>query len=95
MTDPTRMHVIVRGRVQGVGFRYFVTQAARARDLAGWVLNRPDGAVQVEASGSDASIAAFLLELQSGPRGARVDTVEHLPATGEASLARPFTIRHA
>ena len=52
-----RMHVVVSGRVQGVGFRWFVREAAIALDLAGWVRNRPDGSVEVAADGDDDRVA--------------------------------------
>lgn len=87
-----RLHAVVRGRVQGVGFRWFVREAARALDLAGHVLNRADGAVEVEAEGTEDAIARLRRELEIGPPGAQVDDVDELPHSGEA-LERPFTIR--
>jgi acylphosphatase len=86
-----RLHVVVRGRVQGVGFRWFVNQRARAFDLAGWVRNRPDGGVEVAADGPDESIAKFRAELLRGPDGARVEAADDVDAPGE-SLTRPFMI---
>ena len=86
-----RIHVVVRGRVQGVGFRWFVRETARGLDLAGWVRNRPDGAVEVEADGNDAAIARLRAALSQGPEGAAVSALDDLGATGEV-LARPFTI---
>jgi len=70
------LRFLVRGRVQGVGFRYFVLRRARERDVAGWVRNREDGAVEGEAAGAPAALASFIAELRRGPRGARVDSVE-------------------
>ena len=87
-----RLHVVVRGRVQGVGFRHFVQQAARALDVAGWVRNAPDGSVEVDAEGSEADLANLRRSLQDGPRGARVESVEDVPA-GSEQLERPFRIR--
>lgn len=86
-----RLHVVVRGRVQGVGFRWFVRQAARQRNLAGWVRNSDDGSVEVHAEGTDAEIAWLRSELAKGPEGAAVDIVEEL-AGDAAILARPFAI---
>jgi acylphosphatase len=85
------MHVIVRGRVQGVGFRWFVREAARRLDLAGWVKNRNDGSVEVVAQGSETTVEKFRGQLHRGPQGAVVTSVDELPAeTGE--LPNPFAI---
>jgi acylphosphatase len=86
-----RLHVAVRGRVQGVGFRWYVRESARTLDLAGWVINRPDGSVEVAAEGSDDSIQSLRDALAEGPPGAIVRSVDDLPATSEM-LERPFTI---
>jgi len=74
----------VSGRVQRVGFRYFVYDAACREGLAGWVRNLPDGSVEVAAEGEAEAIDRFDLVLRHGPRGARVDTVETeiTPPTG-------------
>ena len=71
---------IVRGRVQGVGFRWFVDHEARSLGLAGWVRNNIDGTVETLAIGSDQQHAAFSGKLRQGPRAARVDEVTELPA---------------
>lgn len=86
-----RIHVVVRGRVQGVGFRWFVKEAARELGVAGWVRNRPDGGVEVEAEGDDRVIGTLRQSLAEGPQGAAVSSLDELPATSEV-LARPFTI---
>jgi acylphosphatase len=67
---------LVRGRVQGVGFRYFVLRRAREHGVAGWVRNREDGAVEGEAAGTPAALASFIAELRRGPAGAGVSSVE-------------------
>jgi acylphosphatase len=85
------LHVVVRGRVQGVGFRWFVREMGRRLDLAGWVKNRADGCVEVAADGSDASIHALRDALHQGPDGALVRSVDDLDAA-PPSLERPFTI---
>jgi acylphosphatase len=77
---------IVRGRVQGVGFRWFVDHEARQLGLAGWVRNNIDGTVEVLAMGSTDQHAALLAKLQRGPRAARVDEVRQLPAEPIAGL---------
>ena len=67
---------LVRGRVQGVGFRWFVEREARALGIAGWVRNNEDGAVEVVAAGSAEQLAALKSKLQQGPRAARVDDIQ-------------------
>lgn len=89
--DAGRLHVLVRGRVQGVGFRWFVRERARELALAGWARNLPDGSVEIAASGSAMAIEALRQLLQRGPDGARVTVVEDGPGTGEP-LPQPFTI---
>ena len=77
MTDaPQIRRFLVRGRVQGVGFRWFVEREASRLGLAGWVRNNPDSTVEVLASGTSANLAALQASLQQGPRAARVDAVE-------------------
>jgi acylphosphatase len=71
---------IVSGRVQGVGFRWFVDHEARQLGLSGWVRNNIDGSVEVLAIGSPQQHAALRDKLQRGPRAARVDEVKELPA---------------
>jgi acylphosphatase len=70
------LNVVVRGRVQGVGFRYFVADRARTLGLGGWVRNREDGAVEVEAVGQRAALQSLLDQVQQGPRSARVIAVD-------------------
>lgn len=67
---------IVRGRVQGVGFRWFVEREAHLLGVAGWVRNNADGAVEVLAQGTREQLSALTARLQQGPRAARVDQVE-------------------
>jgi acylphosphatase len=69
-------HVIVRGRVQGVGYRYFVERQARERDLEGFVRNRRDGSVEAAFAGEDAAVAAVVEACRRGPRAALVESVE-------------------
>lgn len=72
----TRKYFMVRGRVQGVGFRWFVLQAAEELGLSGWVRNRPDGAVEGEVQGTQAEVAVLLERVARGPRSAGVDSME-------------------
>ena len=67
---------IVRGRVQGVGFRYFAIRAARACGVVGTVRNMSDGSVEAVAEGSAASVAEFRRALERGPSYSHVTTVE-------------------
>jgi acylphosphatase len=86
------LHVAVEGRVQGVGFRWFVRQRARASDLAGWVRNRTDGTVEIAAEGSEDGIQRLRREIARGPAGAQVTQVGELGPL-ETALERPFAIR--
>jgi len=70
-----RAHIIVTGRVQGVGFRYFTRTEASALRLTGWVRNRADGKVEIEAQGESPDIDQFVLALSRGPSWASVDNV--------------------
>jgi acylphosphatase len=69
-------YFLVRGRVQGVGFRWFVHREAAALGLRGWVRNTDDGKVEVVAAGSEAQLAELRAALGRGSRGSRVDAVE-------------------
>ena len=77
-----RTRLRAAGRVQGVGFRWFVLSEARRLGLAGWVRNNDDGSVELEAEGPASHIAALRARVAEGPPAARVDRVEELPATG-------------
>ncbi|HKW19051.1 MAG TPA: acylphosphatase [Terriglobales bacterium] len=72
----TARNYIVRGRVQGVGFRWFVEREARALGVAGWVRNRADGTVEVLAMGTREQLSNLHSRLRQGPRASRVDEVE-------------------
>jgi acylphosphatase len=67
---------LVRGRVQGVGFRWFVEREAHLLSVAGWVRNNADGAVEVLAQGTREQLSALSGRLHQGPRAARVDAVD-------------------
>jgi acylphosphatase len=87
-----RLHAVVHGRVQGVGFRYFVMREARALGLSGWVRNQDDGSVEVEAEGRRDPLDALVERLRRGPPGARVAGVEEAWSEGEA-LHRGFDVK--
>lgn len=71
---------LVRGRVQGVGFRWFVEREAHMLGIAGWVRNKSDGSVEVLAIGSRDQLLGLRSRLRQGPRAARVDDVEESQA---------------
>jgi len=88
--ETVRLHAIVKGRVQGVGFRAFTQQIAITNQLVGWVRNRWDGSVEVVAEGSREDLESFLKKLQRGPRAWTAETVNYdwQGATGEFSYFR-------
>ena len=77
---PQTRRFLVRGRVQGVGFRWFVEREAHILGLAGWVRNRSDGTVEVLAMGTRDQLSGLRSRLREGPRAARVDDVEESDA---------------
>ncbi|QVV68881.1 acylphosphatase [Synechococcus sp. LA31] len=72
-----RWQLIVRGRVQGVGYRAACCQKARELDLNGWVRNQADGSVQVQAEGASHKLTELRLWCERGPQGAGVHSVSH------------------
>ncbi|HET8946214.1 MAG TPA: acylphosphatase [Candidatus Polarisedimenticolia bacterium] len=89
----TAKRLLIRGIVQGVGFRYFAERAARHRGLRGWVRNLADGRVEAMAAGEAEDIATFIADLRQGPAAGRVDGIEVSDATLEETVTR-FEIRH-
>lgn len=88
-----RRRVIVRGRVQGVGFRWFVREHARTLRLAGWVRNLPDGMVELEVEGAPEKVAELMAHVAEGPDGAVVAGVEDVQISATADpLPETFTI---
>ncbi len=86
------IHLVVRGRVQGVGFRWFVREAARAAGLSGWVRNNRDGSVEIAAEGPADRLAALRAEVRRGPPGATVSAVDELAASHAEPLPFPFAV---
>ena len=84
-----RRRVVVSGRVQGVGFRAAVSRHARTRGVAGWVRNRPDGAVEAVFEGDDEAVESLVDWCGRGPAGAEVDSLEvsREAPRGEAGFA--------
>ncbi len=90
------LHFLIQGRVQGVGFRWFVHREASELDLRGWVRNTEDGDVEVVASGSTEDLAELRASLRRGPRGSRVDRlIEHYLDEREAADLTAFRIEGA
>ncbi len=85
---------LVRGRVQGVGFRWFVEREAHILKITGWVRNNPDASVEVLAVGTRDQLSGLRSRLQEGPRAARVDAVEEFDAEPGAGLTS-FQVRGA
>lgn len=76
LTRLRRAHLLVHGRVQGVGFRAFVQSQAVRRALKGWVKNLPDGRVESEVEGDEALVNEFIRTVRRGPPLARVQNVD-------------------
>jgi acylphosphatase len=83
-----RLHAVVRGDVQGVGFRYFVQRRADELGLRGWVRNNDDGTVEVVAEGEKPRLEQLEQALEQGPRMARVDRVDVQWSSGTGGLDR-------
>lgn len=80
MSEPAEdeaVRMVISGRVQGVGFRYFTRRVARQLDLVGWVCNLPSGEVEVRVVGEGPTLEAFRQRLRQGPAGSRVDAVSY------------------
>lgn len=82
------VRLTIRGRVQGVGFRYFVEDEARAKKLQGWVQNRRDGAVEAVFAGPQETVQAMIETCRRGPPSARVDAIDVQETDGSALAAR-------
>lgn len=83
-----RLHAVIRGDVQGVGFRYFLIRRAQALGLSGWVTNRDDGAVELVAEGGRADLELLERAAREGPRLARVAKVDITWSSATGGLDR-------
>ena len=89
-------HYLVKGRVQGVGFRWFVHREASTLALKGWVRNTEDGHVEVVAAGDPEQLGELEIALRKGSRGSRVDSViGHDLAESEGASLEEFQIEGA
>ncbi|MEO5814467.1 MAG: acylphosphatase [Gemmatimonadaceae bacterium] len=86
------LHVRISGRVQGVGFRWFVREEARRLGVSGWVTNLPSGDVEVAAGGQASSLERLRRALEVGPTGAGVTDLADMPGDIGTPLPYPFTI---
>jgi acylphosphatase len=84
--------IVISGRVQGVGFRFFTQAAALREGLHGWVRNLPDGRVEISAEGEVEALERFEHKLRHGPPGARVEDLE-VADTGATGSDTGFSIR--
>jgi acylphosphatase len=83
-------HVVIRGRVQGVGYRAWTEYTALERGLQGWVRNRRDGSVEALLVGPAETVTAMIERCKQGPRGSHVDTIDQRDGTrDELALRRP------
>jgi acylphosphatase len=89
----TSRRFVISGRVQGVGFRYFVQSVAIAESLTGWVRNLDDGRVEAAAAGDHEAMDRFERALRQGPSSARVDAVAVDDTFPMGEHARGFHIR--
>lgn len=80
MSDVIR-HIVIRGKVQGVGYRAWIEGEAVARHLSGWTRNRKDGTVEAVLAGPDDAVDALIAKCQDGPGMARVTAVDNEPAS--------------
>jgi acylphosphatase len=76
MSEPVRRRVVVRGNVQGVFFRDSARRKADTRGVAGWIANRPDGAVEAVFEGDPDAVASLVEFCRNGPRGADVQSID-------------------
>lgn len=88
--EDVRSAFLLRGRVQGVGFRWWTRGIAVERGLRGIVRNLPDGSVEIHVAGARPAVEAFMAEVRIGPRNARVVSAEEIPC--REGLPEPFTI---
>ncbi len=89
MTHDVIVHLVVHGRVQGVGYRAFAEHQARTRGLHGWVRNCRDGTVEAVLAGGSAAVEDMIAACRRGPPGSRVDAINRTAGDGAALKERP------
>jgi acylphosphatase len=90
--SPVARRLVVIGRVQGVGFRWFVRETAEALGVSGWVRNMPDGTVVCEVAGPAEVVERFTAELRAGPPAAHVIEIRVLERDGSEPLPERFRV---
>ena len=86
------LHLKVVGKVQGVGFRWFVRERAVELGVSGWVKNVSDGDVEVAASADADRLASLESAIKRGPAGSHVERVDHVPPPPGTKYPSPFSI---
>lgn len=89
MSDDVIVHLIVHGRVQGVGYRAFVEHEATQRGLRGWVRNCRDGTVEALLSGAAEAVEDMIVACRRGPFGSRVDAIDRSAGHAGSLKERP------
>ena len=84
--------LLISGRVQGVGFRWFIEREARAREVCGYARNLEDGRVEVLAQADPETLQAFFKTLYRGPRASRVEDIQRMAVEVDEALSR-FHVR--
>jgi acylphosphatase len=92
MTHVRRVHLIIRGRVQGVNFRWYAHYRAQPLGLAGWIRNCPDGSVEAVVQGSPDAVSQFVAWAHRGPSHAEVERVDVRDEEPDPAM-RNFAIR--
>ena len=82
------MRVVIRGRVQGIGYRAWAEYEAHARGIAGWVRNRRDGSVEALFAGAQNDVGAMIEACREGPPGARIDAIDQRAGTADELALR-------
>lgn len=90
--DTISKHLIISGRVQGVGFRYFTYRTAKELNIKGWVKNLQDGTVETVFTGSPESVHNMKDKLKEGPSSARVQNIEEVELTTDTDSFHDFSI---
>ncbi len=93
-SDLAGRRYVVRGRVQGVGFRWYAVTEALRLGVRGWVSNRPDGAVEIVAVAPSETLAQLEAALRRGPPAARVQNFDVADVPQEAVESKSFTVKH-
>ena len=94
MDDQSELKYLkIKGRVQGVGFRYFTRQNAYDLNIKGWVKNMPDGTVETVISGRRETIREMIKRLMKGPHSARVTDIEELSSNNIEETFHDFSVR--